>query len=61
MALLSIFRPNGMFYGHSVHFGIFFPVLVRFTEKDLATRVSESAEFYKKKKSASADIKVNEY
>jgi hypothetical protein len=41
MTILSILRSNGIFYGHSVHFGTFiwyiFPDLVCSTEKNLAT------------------------
>jgi hypothetical protein len=38
--ILSILRPNGIFYGHLVHFvvfGIFLPVWACCTEKNLAT------------------------
>jgi hypothetical protein len=47
MAIRSILRPFGLFYGHLVYlvaiwyilclFGAFFPVLVSFTKKNLAT------------------------
>jgi hypothetical protein len=34
IAILSSLRPNGIFYGHFVYI---FPVLVCYTEKNLAT------------------------
>jgi hypothetical protein len=42
IAVLSILRPNGIFYGRLVHFVVIwyiFPVLVCCTEKNLATPV----------------------
>jgi hypothetical protein len=49
-AILSILCPKGIHYGHLVHFltfGIFFPVLVCCTEKNLATLILTVATVHK--------------
>jgi hypothetical protein len=51
MTILSNLRPNGIFYGHLVHFvfiWLFFPVLVYCPDKNLATLVAgDSLNFLK--------------